>query len=279
MSQDDVRQARIENLKQVQATRKQDASERVHQVVEKLGRTGGKINFQTVAKAANVSVSYLYKYPKLKQQIAELRNKQSSMPRTPATKPISSNSFAKVVSRFKERIHQLEEENREFRRKNEALAGQVYRVHYLQEQVERQQQTIEDLQSRLKEAFAQSSAVKITPITQAKSRQLSDVIQEELKSLRIRSTESLNRVIHSHNEENVLLAIKAFKQYKQTCDIQSPAACLRRAIEEGWMPNEALAPSTAEEDEFDQFYANAIATGFLLDIPKKYLPVQGAEYV
>lgn len=61
MSQDDIRQERIENLKQVQATRKQDTSERVHQVIEKLGRTGGKINFQTVAKAANVSVSYLYK--------------------------------------------------------------------------------------------------------------------------------------------------------------------------------------------------------------------------
>lgn len=128
MIQDDVKQARIENLKQVQATRKQEASERVQQVIERLGRTGGKINFQTVAKAANVSVSYLYKYPQLKQHIAELRNKQSSMPRTLPTKPVSSNSFTKVVTRFKERIHQLESQNCELRRKNEALAGQVYRV-------------------------------------------------------------------------------------------------------------------------------------------------------
>jgi hypothetical protein len=36
-----------------------------------------------------------------------------------------------------------------------------------------------------------------------------------------------------------------------------------------------LASSTPEQDEFDQFYADAIADGFLLDIPKNYLPVQG----
>jgi len=45
------------------------------------------------------------------------------------------------------------------------------------------------------------------------------------------------------------------------------------------MTNEAAAPSTSEHDEFDQFYADAVATGFLLDIPKNYLPVQGGEFV
>jgi hypothetical protein len=279
MSQDKLKQARIENLKKVQASRKHDASARVYQVIERLNRTGEKINFQTVAKAANVSVSYLYKYPKLKQHIAELRNKQSSMPRTLPSKPASSNSFTKVVARFKERIHQLESQNCELRRKNEALAGQVYRVHYLQEQVERQRQTIEDLQFRLKEAYAHNGAVKVTPIAQLKSRQVSDVVQEELKSLRIQFTESLNRVIPEHDEETVLLAIQAFKQYKETHEIQSLAGCLRRAIEESWVPNEAAEPSTPEQDEFDQFYADAVAKGFLLDIPKNHLSVQGGEFV
>lgn len=277
MSREATRETRIENLKQTQAARKEDARERVGKAIKRLEKTGGKINFHTVAKEANLSVAYLYKYPELKQHIAELRSNQSYLP-LPA-KPISSKSHDKVVSRFKERIRQLEQQNQELRRKNEVLAGQVYRVHYLQEQVERQQQTITDLQVRLREAQAQSSAVKVTPIAQAKNRQVSDLIQEELKSLRIRSTQSLNRVIRKHDEETVLLAIQAFRQYKETHEIQNLAGCLRRAIEEGWLPNEAAEPSTPEQDEFDQFYVDAVARNFLLDIPKNYLPVQAGEIV
>ncbi len=278
MKKEDTKETRIETLKKTQEFRKQDSLERVYKAIERLQKSGAKINFHTVAKEANLSVSYLYKYPELKQLVAGLRSQQSSIPLSPVAKPTSS-SHAKVICRLKERIRQLEDVNHELRRKNEALAGQVYRVYYLQEQLERQQQTIIDLQTRLKEAHAQVSAAKVTSITQVKNRQLSSVIQEELKSLRIRSTESLNCVIYSHDEENVLLAIKAFKQYKETRNIQSPAGCLRRAIEEGWMPNEALIPSSPEQDEFDQFYADAVAKGFLLDIPKNHLSVQGGELV
>ncbi len=279
MTQDSLRETRTENLRQAQAKRKDDTLERAYKAIEALQKTGSKINFPTIAREAKVSVSYLYKYPELKQHIGELRNQQSSMPRKPLTKSAVSDSQSKIISRLKGRVRQLEEQNNELRRKNEALAGQVYRIHYLQDQVERQQQTIEDLQSRLKEAFAQSSVVKVTPLAQAKSRQLSDVIQQELESLRIRLTENLNRVIRAHGEETVLLAIKAFRQYKETHKINNLAACLRRAIEEGWVPNEASTPSTSEQDEFDQFYADAVACGFLLDIPKNYLPVQGGEII
>lgn len=278
MNREYLKENRILNLKKTQESRKQDCLKRVYKTIERLQKIGAKINFHTVAKEANLSVSYLYKYPELKQHVAQLRSQQSSLPSTLVAKPASS-SHAKVVSRFKERIRQLEEQNQELRRKNEALAGQVYRVHYLQEQVERQQQTIEDLQVRLEEAHAQMSVAKVAPIAQAKSRQRSNVIQEELKSFRIRLTESLNQVIRAHDEETVLLAIKAFKQYKETHKINSLAGCLRRAIEEKWVPNEASTPSTPQQDEFDQFYADAVAKGFLLDIPKNYLPVQGGEIV
>ncbi|WP_009630382.1 DUF6262 family protein [Synechocystis sp. PCC 7509] len=278
MSRGDTRESRIDILKQTQEARKQDSLDRVYKAIERLRKLNAKINFQTIAKEANVSVSYLYKYPELKRHIAELRSKQNSMPVTPVAQP-NSSATGKIIARLKERIRQLEQENSELKRKNEALAGQVYRVHYLQEQVERQQQTIVDLQTRIKERVGESSAVKVTPIAQAKSRQVSDVVQDELKSLRIRSTESLNRVIREHDEETVLFAIEAFRQYKKTHEIQSLAGCLRRAIEEGWVPNEAAEPSTFEHNEFDQFYADAVAKGFLLDVPKNHLSVQGGEFV
>lgn len=153
MSRGDTRESRIDILKQTQEVRKQDSLDRVYKAIERLQKLNAKVNFQTIAREANVSVSYLYKYPELKLHIAELRCKQNSLPLSSVAKP-NSSATSKVITRLKERIHQLEAENSELKRKNEALAGQVYRVHYLQEQVERQQQTIEDLQTRLKEASA-----------------------------------------------------------------------------------------------------------------------------
>lgn len=276
MSQVDVKQTRVENLKRVQAARKQNASERVHQVIERLGRTEGKINFQIIAKAANVSVSYLYKYPELKQCIAELRNKQSSITRTLAAKPVSSNSFAKVVSRFKERIHQLEEQNRELRRKNEALAGQVYRVHYLQEQVERQQQTIVDLTTRLKEAHAQVSAVKVTSITQAKSLHVNDLIQEypkilgkndniqsQLDNLGINVNSTLAKLIKVAPEEIVLKAIDALKEALAATKVRNASGFLVEAIRNTWIPNEGY-EQKVELNAFKEWYPLAQSLGLVI---------------
>jgi hypothetical protein len=281
MSRQDTKESRIETLIKTQAARKQDSLERVYKAIERLQKMDAKINFHTVAKEASVSVSYLYKYPEIKQKIGELRNQQSSIFINSKTNPIYSNSksHSQILERLKKRIHQLEEEKQELRHKNEALAGQVYRVHYLQEQVERQQKTIEDLQIRLKVALAQTSTAKVIPISEAKSQTVSEEIQQELSTSGVRMTPSLSQVIRSHNEEIVLLAIKAFKQYREAHSIKSPTGCLRRAIEENWVPNQALTPSTPEQEEFDQFYENAVAKGFLVDIPKNHLAIQGGSLV
>ena len=158
MGREATRNTRIENLKKTQSARKEEARVQVDKAIEHLQKTGGKINFHTVAREAHLSVSYLYKYPELKQHIAELRSLQSHLP--PPAKQVSSKSHNKVIARLKDRIHTLENENRELRRKNEALAGQVYRTHHLQEQVERQQKKIEVLQTRLEEASKQKSVAK-----------------------------------------------------------------------------------------------------------------------
>ena len=284
MSEPDLIEARIENLKKAQAVRKDEALGRVYKAIESLQKTGGKINFPTIAKEANVSVSYLYKYPELKQYIGELRNQQSALPRKPLAKTASSNSQAKIIGRFKERIRQLEEQSSELRRKNEALAGQVYRVHLLQAQVERQQQTIDDLQTRLHQAHAQIPSAlkpeaKVTPITQAKRLQVSELIQEELKASGVKTTASLNRIISQQEENMVLLSIRAYNQYKETNFVEKPGACLRRAIEEGWVPNQPQEPSKPEQAEFERFYAEAVATGFLMDIPQNHLPIQDGEVI
>ncbi|PSB00850.1 DUF6262 family protein [Merismopedia glauca] len=233
---DDLKEARINNLKQVQSARKEDAAERVNRAIERLQKINAKINFTTVAKEANVSVSYLYKYPEIKRRVAEERNQQRSFPTAPVSKP-NSSAGAKVIARLKDRIQQLERENQELKRKNEALAGQVYRVHYLQEQVERQQQVIEDLTSRLKD---QQSATKVTSITSKRKATVCDQIQSELESLGIELNPNLAKTIKGASESTVRDAIAAFKEQLTKKDIPNPGGWLNQAIKEGWTKPEPI---------------------------------------
>ena len=72
MSNQDTKESRINTLKQTQKQRQEDARNRVYQAIERLQKLNAKINFHTISREAQVSVSYLYKYPEIKQHIAEL---------------------------------------------------------------------------------------------------------------------------------------------------------------------------------------------------------------
>lgn len=244
MSNSDTKQARVDNLQQVQAARKEDSADRVFKAIERLQKINGKINFTTIAKEANVSVSYLYKYPEIKQRIAEVRNKQSSFPTSPVAQP-NSSSTGKIITRLKEKIQQLENENKELKRKHEALAGQVYRVHYLQEQVERQQQIIEGLQGKLKGEQLDS---KLTPISSKRKTTIDEQIQSELDSLDISLNPTLTKTIKSANESTVLAAIEAFKEQLSKKDIPNPEGWLNKAIKEGWTKPELVLQTSSKPE-------------------------------
>lgn len=256
MSNDDIKQHRINNLKQVQAARKEDSLNRVNKAINNLQTRQEKINFNTVAKEASVSVAYLYKYPDIKQRIAEIRNQQSSIPRE-ELKPTTSASQAKIQFRLKERIKKLEQENKELRRKNEALAGQVYRVHQLQEQIERQQKTIDDLNDRLNECESrnQKSSPKVTPITKKRTQKskYEGNIDSELKALKIRMNTTLSKLIEENEEEVVLSAIESLKEALSKNQVKNKAAFLAEAIKNKWSPNENY-EEKVELDEFNEWF-------------------------
>jgi predicted RNase H-like nuclease (RuvC/YqgF family) len=263
MSNSDTKQARVDNLQQVQAARKEDSADRVFKAIERLQKINGKINFTTIAKEANVSVSYLYKYPEIKQHIAEVRNKQSSFPTSPVAQP-NSSSTGKIITRLKEKIQQLENENKELKRKHEALAGQVYRVHYLQEQVERQQQIIEDLQGKLKGEQLDS---KVTPISTKRKTTINEQVQTELDSLDIGLNPTLTKTIKAATESTVLAAIAALKDQLSKKDIPNPGGWLNQAIKEGWTKPE-LVPQTTSKPERQVVTASTQPAKELLSIDK-----------
>ncbi len=249
MSNKDTKESRIKTLKQTQKQRQEDARNRVYQAIERLQKLNAKINFHTISREAQVSVSYLYKYPELKQHIAELRSKQNSLPVKPVAKP-NSTSQGKIVTRLQEKIKKLEEENKELKRKCEALAGQVYRAHHLQEQIERLQQENENLRAKLGE---QEIAKKVTPIDKKrrstaegntsagdcdkkrKSKStISDKVQSELDELGIELNTTLTKTIKSASESTILDAIEALKYQLTKQDIPNAGGWLNKAIKEGW---------------------------------------------
>ena len=242
MSNKDTKETRIETLRTTQKQRQEDARNRVYKAIERLQKLNAKINFHTIAREAQVSVSYLYKYPEIKQQIAELRSKQNSLPVKPVAKP-NSTSHGKVVTRLQEKIKKLEAENKELKRKCEALAGQVYRSHHLQAQIDRLQERNNNLSSKLGE---QEIAKKVTSIDKKrKSRPaVSEDVESELDSLGITLNPTLNKTIKAATEDTVLTAVEALKDQLTKQDIPNPGGWLNKAIKEGWTKAESISKPT-----------------------------------
>ena len=250
MSNEDIKETRIANLNRIQEERKQQTLTKVEQALDRMVRCGMKINFSTLATEANVSQSYLYKYPEIKTKIAEIRNQQSSMPRPRNPEPASAKSNQVIVSRLKDRIKKLEAEVTGLRNINEGLAGRVYRVSGLEALVERQQKHIKDLEERLKACETRYSVPtplpailtddpKVTPIDKGK-RGKSDIpesVKSELEALEIALNTTLTKTIKSASVERVLNAIEALKEAIKSGDIPKPGGWLNRAIQEGWTKN------------------------------------------
>ncbi len=147
----ETKEARVAKLNAVQLERKRQCLIKVDEALERMQREGLKINFNTVAKEANVSVSYLYKYPEVKCKVAEIRNKQLSMPKPELAQSSTAKSQQKMIARLKDRIKRQGDEIDKLKEVNQVLAGRVYKVSELEALVERQEKRIKDLEARLRE--------------------------------------------------------------------------------------------------------------------------------
>ena len=146
-----TKEARIAKLNAVQSSRKRQCKNKVDEALERMQREGLKINFNTVALEANVSVSYLYKYPEVKCKVAEIRNKQLSMPKPELAQSSTAKSQPKMIARLKDRIKRQEDEINKLKSVNQVWAGRVYKMSELEALVERLQKRIKDLEASLRE--------------------------------------------------------------------------------------------------------------------------------
>ena len=120
------KEQRIAKLNAAQQQRKQDCIDRTEKAISKLFKSNERISFGAIAREANVSVSYLYKYPEIKEHIQQLRDRQVKEARQ-LTRPQTASEKSKqvIIQQLRERIKLLEYEKKELKKQNEKMTGET----------------------------------------------------------------------------------------------------------------------------------------------------------
>ena len=262
---------RLRHGRQVQerfTREREDRFRKVQDTIEVMLAQGVNISQNEVARVAGVSVGFINKH--LRDVVEKAKqHQQKSIGTLHTVRQLSTE--AKELERLKLVNRRLREQLGEQRRANKELLAQVARVVDLEDEVDLMRK-----QNRELLASWQASQEKVInlPIQNSSPIQnTSTQVEVALEQTGIKRSPKLNKEIRQHAPEAVLKAIEAFEQYCTQHTVQKPAACLMRAIQEEWEPNIAQEPTTPEVREFDEWYAEAIRQGFVLDFPKKYLSV------
>ena len=123
------KESRIATLNAVAEQKKQDCLERTEKAIRKLIQNQEKLSFGAIAREAGVSVSYLYKYPEIKERIQDIRDRQVKEARQ-LTRPQTASEKSKqvMIQQLRERIKVLEYEKKEYKKQNEKMTGQLYQI-------------------------------------------------------------------------------------------------------------------------------------------------------
>ncbi|MDC3412881.1 DUF6262 family protein [Aquibacillus sp. 3ASR75-11] len=107
--------------------KKEETAEKVEQAIKQLIKQNERINFNTVTSAAGVSKSYLYNQPELRKRIESLRQKQNKVasPKN-IKKNMNDENQDSLIQVFRERIRELEKENKQLKDEIKRINGKLY---------------------------------------------------------------------------------------------------------------------------------------------------------
>ncbi|MEC4815921.1 MAG: DUF6262 family protein [Scytonema sp. PMC 1069.18] len=265
--------AKVAALKSAAEQKKQQAAENLEKAIHKLTQENQPITFANVAREAGLSVSYLYKYPEIRERIESLRKQQLKAGKPIEPQKASDNSKAVIIYQLRDRIKQLEAEITGLRRVNEGIAGRLYHLQGADDLAERLKVENAQLKSenselkrQLEEArlshvnssvtFSDNSKVTSLDKKRAGRSEVTDKIKQQLDLLEIKLNATLTKTIKSASEETVLNAIEALIEAMASSNIEKPGAWLKKAIEEAWVPNEPV-QQKSELDIFNEWYTLA----------------------
>ena len=275
-----------DGLSQSAQQKSESTLERTNKAISQLVKSGKTINFHTVAKAAGVSIAYLYKHEEIKQRIDQFRKQQSSIKELPQKQGVSDDSKKTVNTTLKLRIRELEAEVKGLRNHVEVIQGIALQVPDLSQEIEtlkgensRLNLELSEIwkeNSRLKEqlnthSFSNSSEQSIVPKSKVTSladkrivhSAVSDKIKTQLAELKINLNPTLTKTIKSASEQFVISAIEALKEAMASGDVSRPGGWLNKAIQEGWMPSEKHTLA-CDHKNFNEWFNLARAQGLVM---------------
>jgi hypothetical protein len=101
--------------------------QRAEEGIRRLLQEGRPVNFNTVAETAQISPAWLYQHSEIRLRIEHLREQQSTQTRSLLKTKASDASKDAMLATLRQRVKQVESENRELRRQLEIVYGQLYK--------------------------------------------------------------------------------------------------------------------------------------------------------
>lgn len=107
--------------------KKEETVKKVEQAIKQLIKQNRRINFNTVATTAGVSKSYLYNHSDFRERIEALRKQQIQL-KSPKSVKRNMNDESKdaLMEVLRERIKELDSENKRLKEENKRLQGKLY---------------------------------------------------------------------------------------------------------------------------------------------------------
>lgn len=119
---------RKEHLRELHKNRKLKTYEKVDEAIQRLLRAKENINFNSVAKEANVSKATLYNNLDVKERIDSLRTQQGMLPSPKQMKrEMDDNNKDVIIASLKRKISKLEEDKKELQHLLKVSYADVYK--------------------------------------------------------------------------------------------------------------------------------------------------------
>ncbi len=283
---DKGKEKRIAALNETQEKRRQEYLHRTEKAIIKLAQMNQKLSFANIAREANVSISYLYKYPEIKQRIKYLRRQQEENAKAIKPQLRTEKSSQGIINHLKNRIKAIETDKKELTKQNEALTGRLYSLgntqdiiarlnrenDRLKDEIEKLRIELEATQKELNNCQQSlvNSNPKITSLEKKRTKQLttdkiSDGLKSQFKDIGIRLNKTLIKLINSAPESQIKDALSVVKEALAVGKVRSKAGLFRKALEEAWQPNESDEKRKVNEvqEDFSQWFKLAKEQGIV----------------
>jgi hypothetical protein len=105
-----------------------ETKDKVDKTLKRLVLEGMTVNFNVVSKESGISKSWLYSNEDIRARIEDIRDKQKMSPKQVKKSSTQRSEASKdnIITMLKERIKQLESENKKLHKQLEITYGNIY---------------------------------------------------------------------------------------------------------------------------------------------------------